>query len=68
MDIHKLITDLREQRDRLGEAIVALEKFALRQSPRRGRPPKWLAAGRTDPVNKSVSVNTPVRDRASSGT
>jgi hypothetical protein len=67
MDIHKILVDLGEQRDRLEEAIVALEKFALRQSPRRGRPPKWLAAGRSDPVNKSVSVHVQAWDRASGG-
>jgi hypothetical protein len=62
MDIHKVLADLREQRDRIVDAIVAIEGIARKQLPQRGRPPKWLAAKRGDPLKKRVSVNTPVRD------
>ena len=62
MDIHKVLADLREQRDRIVDAIVAIEEIARKQLPRRGRPPKWLAAKRSDPLKKRVSVNTPARD------
>lgn len=59
MDLHQILADLREERDRLDEAIMALEKIIRKQSPRRGRPPKWLAAMRSDPgdpLKKRVSV------------
>ena len=42
MDIEKIVKDLREQRSLLEEAILVMEKLARTQSPRRGRPPKWL--------------------------
>jgi len=41
MDILRIIAELREERTRIDEAIVALEKIALQQKPRRGRPPGW---------------------------
>jgi hypothetical protein len=52
MDIQKIIADFREQLRCVEQAIVALEKIARQQSPRRGRPPKWLsdAAKTTSPV------------------
>jgi len=41
MDLEKILTELRQQRQRVEAAILALEQVAgLR---RRGRPPKWLA-------------------------
>jgi hypothetical protein len=52
---HKILTDLRKQRDRLDDAIVAIEKFARTQAPRRGRPPKWLAAKMSNSLKKHVS-------------
>jgi hypothetical protein len=39
MDILSIIAELREERTLLDEAILALEKIALQQKPRRGRPP-----------------------------
>ena len=41
MDISKTIEALREERGRLDEAIVSLEKLSLKRTPRRGRPPAW---------------------------
>jgi hypothetical protein len=41
MDISKMIADLREERERLDEAIVSLEKLSPTGTPRRGRPPAW---------------------------
>ena len=41
MEILKIIAELREERARIDEAIAALEKIALQQKPRRGRPPAW---------------------------
>jgi len=67
MDIHKIIADLRKQRDGVEEAIMAIEKIARQQSPQRGRPPKWLAANRSDRLKKHVSVKTPRLERAAGG-
>jgi len=40
MDVLKTIAELREERARLDEAIMSLERFSLTR-PRRGRPPAW---------------------------
>jgi len=44
MDILKMLSDLRHERELIGEAIVAFERFAMRSENRRGRPPAWMAA------------------------
>jgi hypothetical protein len=67
MELHKIIADLREQRDRVEEAIAALEKIARQQSRGSGRPPKWLAASRSDLFKKHVGVKSPTLDRAAGG-
>jgi hypothetical protein len=38
MDILKMLADLREERERLAEAIIALDRLAQRHGKRRGRP------------------------------
>jgi len=43
MDITKMIAELRAERDGLTEAILVLERLAVGQGKRRGRPPAWLA-------------------------
>ena len=42
MDLHKMITELQAERQRLDEAIQALERLSVGQARRRGRPPTWL--------------------------
>jgi hypothetical protein len=43
MDLLKMITELQAERDRLDEAIQALERLsASGKLRRRGRPPRWL--------------------------
>lgn len=44
MDLNEILRQLREQRDHVDESIAALERIAAGMGPRRGRPPKWLAA------------------------
>jgi hypothetical protein len=45
MDILKMLSELREERDRLSEAILTIERLAAgSHQKRRGRPPKWMAA------------------------
>lgn len=49
MDLDKVLAELHAERTRLDAAILSLEKLQ-QQSPRRGRPPKALAATGTDPA------------------
>jgi len=58
MDISKIMAELREERARLEEAILALEKVVLQQKPRRGRPPAWT---------KRKSLAAPQNAKAVSG-
>ena len=41
MDLHKMIIELQAERERLDQAIEALERLS-KNAPRRGRPPAWL--------------------------
>ncbi len=51
-----MLSDLREEREQIEEAIMTLERLARGRGKRRGRPPLWLqeAKKRTD-----VPVVTP---------
>jgi len=42
MEILKMLAELRGERERIEEAIVALERLARGQGKRRGRPPAWM--------------------------
>lgn len=42
MDLHKMIAELQAERQRLDEAIQALECLSAGKVRRRGRPPRWL--------------------------
>lgn len=46
MDLNKILSELRAERDELDQAIIALQGLA-QNAPRRGRPPKWLAAAKS---------------------
>jgi len=39
-----MLADLREQRAQIEEAIIAVERMAMGQGKRRGRPPAWVTA------------------------
>jgi hypothetical protein len=43
MDVTKIVSDLRQERLQIEEAIVSLERLGRGSVPRRGRPPAWLA-------------------------
>jgi hypothetical protein len=48
MDVTKILTDLRRNREHIDEAILSLERLA--QSKRhRGRPPRWFRKPPGDP-------------------
>ena len=59
MDIQKILAELREQRDQVAAVIEALEKISFQQTPRRGRPPKWLTVNRISAMKNGAngSVN-----------
>jgi hypothetical protein len=42
MNVQKIISELREERARLDEALVAFERLLFDRAPRRGRPPSRL--------------------------
>jgi hypothetical protein len=44
MDVLKMLRHLQQQRDRLAEAILVLERLAAGGGKRRGRPHAWMTA------------------------
>jgi hypothetical protein len=46
MNLEQMISTLRAERDALDAAILVLERLALGQRRRRGRPPAWLQVQR----------------------
>jgi hypothetical protein len=68
MDILKMLADFRVERQRIEEAIMALERLATgTRGKRRGRPPKWMSdanAGDTAaPLKKTRTVSAAARKR-----
>jgi hypothetical protein len=43
MDVSRMLTELRQEREQIEEAILSLERLATGRGKRRGRPPTWLA-------------------------
>ena len=41
MNLPKLIAELQAERDRIDQAILALERLSVANSKRRGRPTRW---------------------------
>jgi hypothetical protein len=42
MDVNKMLSELREEREHIDEVILSLERLARGAGKRRGRPPAWL--------------------------
>jgi hypothetical protein len=68
MDILKMLADFRAERQRIEEAIMALERLAGSfRGKRRGRPPKWVSAanaeGAPTPIRKRRTVSAAARKR-----
>ena len=57
MDILKMLSDLRQERDQIGEASVALERLAQGHGKRRGRPPAERCTKETLPARQPVRIN-----------
>jgi hypothetical protein len=63
VDVTAILEDLRSQRDRVLECILALERLEARK-PRRGRPPSWIAAARgdsPDPAMTHIDKGSPAK-------
>jgi hypothetical protein len=43
MDVMKMLTELRQEREHIEEAILTLERLARGRGKRRGRPPAWMS-------------------------
>jgi hypothetical protein len=43
MDVAKILAELRQERERIEEALLSLERVARGRGPGRGRPPSWMA-------------------------
>jgi hypothetical protein len=43
MDVSKILTELRDERQQIEEAIISLERLARGRGRRRGRPPSWMS-------------------------
>jgi hypothetical protein len=68
MDILKMLAEFRAERQRIEEAILALERLAGSfRGKRRGRPPKWIstaiAEGAPTLVRKKRTVSAAARKR-----
>jgi hypothetical protein len=46
MDVSKMLSELRLEREHLEEAILTLERLARGRGKRRGRPPTWMTRAR----------------------
>jgi len=66
MDIGKILAELRQEHEQLGEAILSLERLAIGGAKRRGHPPAWLAKikEKRGPSRPAGSKNRNPRDRA----
>ena len=63
MDVTKILTELREERERIEEAILSLERLARGRGRRRGRPPAWLSElkKRGRPPGSKNKTNSPTK-------
>jgi hypothetical protein len=52
VNIGTILTELRQERDKITEAIISLERMALGHRKRRGRPPAWMVAAGQAPAAK----------------
>lgn len=49
MDIRTMLADLQAERGRIDEAIAVLQRMAMGQGKRRGRPPTWMKQSQDTP-------------------
>lgn len=63
MDLEKILTELRAERNRIDEAILAIERISHGSAKRRGRRPKWPAqaqeeTGEPEPAERKTPSAT----------
>jgi hypothetical protein len=64
MNITKMLSELRQEREQIEEAIVVLERIAASGPRRRGRPPKWMTgAPPSRGGSKTYRRNAEMRER-----
>ena len=59
MDVTKILSELKQEREQLEEAIQSLERLARGRGKKRGRPPAWMAEEKRrgrPPVSKNKST------------
>jgi len=61
MNVQKVIAELREERACLHEALMGLERLSSIRTPRRGRPPSWMAAGTLYPLKKLSAASSVIK-------
>jgi hypothetical protein len=68
MDITEMLTELRQEREHIEEAILVLQRLAAGQGKRRGRPPAWMSRGKPlgQQPNTTGKGNRVVRNAAHS--
>lgn len=54
MDVNKILTDLRQEREQIEDAIISLERLARGRGKRRGRPPAWMKEAEDRRQTRSV--------------
>ncbi len=63
MDVAKILTELRQEREHIEDAIISLERLARSRGKRRGRPPAWLAMAK----KKNRTYSTGGKTKAAAG-
>ena len=63
MDLMKMIAELQTEKQRLDEAILALERLSSANNRRRGRPPRWT---KEEPQTTVVSQEAEEEENAAS--
>jgi hypothetical protein len=64
MDILKMLTELRAEREHIEQAILVMERLAAgARGKRRGRPPKWMSAVAAAATSESGPQSVPKKKR-----
>ena len=64
MDVTKILSELRVEREQIEEAILSLERLATSRGRRRGRPPKWMAEAKKRKRVQANRAGSPARSAA----
>jgi hypothetical protein len=59
LNVDKMLTELRLEREQIEEAILTLERLARGRGRRRGRPPSWLKEAANGLVGEEETDSLP---------